>query len=217
MYHQQFGLLNDRNLLSTAHGGVARAVEAPGSQSMAIEKMNSKSKLCNETNTNSSQVMDEHKFGQQLQLMVAQLKSFGTSELREMQKHYQQLLEQQEQEEGQIAYENVDDSKERILRQTESLGSRIIGGQLDQLDIKNALNLINQQLMIKESRSVNIINASMEGREHGEHDYYDPKELELHDLKQRSQECSGLQEPVAENGEPETRMEQNLQMAQEAA
>ena len=61
-----------------------------------------------------------------------------------MSKHYQQLLEQKEKEVGQIAYENADDSKERILRHTESLGSRIIGGQLDQLDIKNALNLINQ-------------------------------------------------------------------------
>ena len=177
MYHQQFGLLNDRNLLTNTQEGVVKAVEVPGAESVVVDKMNSKSKLCNDTNTNSSQVMDEHKFGQQLQLMVAQLKNFGTSELKEMQKHYQQLLEQKEKEVGQIAYENADDSKERILRHTDSLGSRIIGGQLDQLDIKNALNLINQQLMIKESRSMNIINSSIGDKEIGEQEYYDPKEL----------------------------------------
>lgn len=71
MYHQQFGLLNDHNLLKNTHEGIVEVIEVPGAQSMVIDKMNSKLKLCNETNTNSSQVMDEHKFGQQLQLMVA--------------------------------------------------------------------------------------------------------------------------------------------------
>jgi len=43
-----------------------------------------------ETNTNSSQVMDEQRLGQQLQLMADQLKPLSTAELYEMQRHYQQ-------------------------------------------------------------------------------------------------------------------------------
>jgi hypothetical protein len=59
MYHQQFGLLNDPNLLLNTHQGITGALDIPTAQSMAAEQMNAKSKLCNDTNTNSSQAMDE--------------------------------------------------------------------------------------------------------------------------------------------------------------
>ena len=54
MYHQQFGLLNDPNLLLNTNQGITGALDIP-----AAEQRNTKSKLYNDTNTNSSQAMDE--------------------------------------------------------------------------------------------------------------------------------------------------------------
>lgn len=47
---------------------------------------------------------------------------------------------------------------------------------------------------------MNIINANMEGKEIGEQEYYDPKELELHDLKQGLQESLNIQNSVVHDG-----------------
>ena len=97
--------------------------------------------------------------------MATQLTNVGTTELKEMQKHYQQLLEQkqkeQEQSAGQSALGSANDSKEKILKYTDynqdSLGSRIMGSSLDQLaELKNAVHLINQQLLLKENRSESL-------------------------------------------------------------
>ena len=59
MYHQQFGLLNDPNLLLNTNQGITGALDIPAAHSVAAEQRNTKSKLYNDTNTNSSQAMDE--------------------------------------------------------------------------------------------------------------------------------------------------------------
>jgi len=55
--------------------------------------------------------------------MATQLTNVGTTELKEMQKHYQQLLEQKQKEQqqsvGQSALESANDSKEKILKYTD--------------------------------------------------------------------------------------------------
>ena len=55
--------------------------------------------------------------------MAAQLTNVGTTELKEIQKHYQQLLEQKQKEQQQSAVQSAlgsaNDSKEKILKYTD--------------------------------------------------------------------------------------------------
>ena len=108
-----------------------------------------------ETNTNSSQVMDEQRLGQQLQLMADQLKPLNTAELYEMQRHYQQQfaamtssLEQQR-----LGHQLVNSAQ--ILNTSlgsggeaaTTMGAAAVGGggplQQDQVaDIQNAINFL---------------------------------------------------------------------------